>query len=267
MSDFIKQYPAKPKKVYLYGTCIIDVVAPNSGLDAIALLEREGLEVVYPQGQTCCGQPAFNSGYSDEARNVAKAQMAQFPEPWPIVILSGSCGGMLRKHYPRLLANDPEVEAFSQRVFEFSEFLVHVLNIQLDDLGEQQRVAIHTSCAGRRELGIHDAGVSLLKQLKNIELVDYAYEAECCGFGGTFAVKHSDISTAMVEDKARHLSEANVDCYISSDWGCTLNINGSLEHQNMSLRGDYLASFLWQRTDVNNISHCAVSPSDKRDER
>lgn len=248
MASTSKRYPPKPQKVYVYGTCIVDVIAPQSGLDAIALLEGEGLEVVYPQGQTCCGQPAFNSGYVDEARRVARVQMAQFPEPWPIVILSGSCGGMMYKHYPSLFDNDSKVEDFSRRVFEFSDFLVNVLNIQLHDMGGPQRVAIHTSCAGRRELGIHEAGEQLIKQLHNVELVGYAYEAECCGFGGTFAVKHADISTAMVEDKSRHLSEAKVDRFVSTDWGCMLNINGSLEHQKNSLRGDHLASFLLART-------------------
>lgn len=253
MAQTIKIYPPKPAKVYVYGTCIVDAIAPQSGLDAIALLEREGLEVIYPQGQTCCGQPAFNSGYNAEAKSVARAQMAQFSEPWPIVILSGSCGGMMRKHYPVLFDGEPEVEGFSRRVFEFSEFLVHVLNITLEDQGSTQRVALHTSCAGRRELGIHAAGESLLKQLANVELVSYTDATECCGFGGTFAVKHADISTAMVEDKSRHLNDVEVDCFVSTDWGCMLNINGSLEHQKMALRGDHLASYLLARTSKASL--------------
>ncbi|WP_299941662.1 (Fe-S)-binding protein [uncultured Microbulbifer sp.] len=250
MQTAIKHYPSKPKKVYLYATCLVDNFAPQSGLDAIALLEREGIEIIYPQGQTCCGQPAYNSGYAEQAQQVAIHQIAQFPQPWPIVVLSGSCGGMLRKHYPTLLPDSPEVAAFSERIYEFSEFLVHVLKIKLEDNGHPERVALHTSCAGRREMGIREPGVQLLHQLNNVMLVEQAYESECCGFGGSFSVKHADISSAMLEDKTRHLREADIDLYVSADWGCMLNLNGAFEHQQQTLRGIHLASYLLQRTQA-----------------
>jgi L-lactate dehydrogenase complex protein LldE len=248
MSSTIKLFPSRPTKVYLYGTCLVNSFAPESGLDAIALLEAEGIEVIYPMEQTCCGQPAYNSGYSEEALAVARSQMALFPEPWPIVILSGSCGGMMRKHYLELAPDDQEVARFAERIFEFSEFLVHSLNIRLNDQGAQQRVTLHTSCSGRRELGIHETGVSLLQQLQQVELVEQAYAAECCGFGGTFSVKQADISSAMAQDKARHISDTQSECFVSTDWGCMLNINCTLEHQKQNLRGVHLATYLRQRT-------------------
>ncbi len=244
----VRCYPPKPDKVYLYGTCLVNSFAPESGLDAITLLQHQGIEVVYPAGQTCCGQPAFNSGYTDEALAVAKAQAALFPEPWPVVILSGSCGGMMRKHYAHLAPNDEQLAEFASRVYEFSEFLLHVLHIKLEDKGESQQVTLHTSCAGRREMGIHPYGESLLRQLDKVELLEHNYSTECCGFGGTFAVKHSDISAAMVEDKSRNLRESGASQFVSTDWGCMLNINGALEYQQQPLRGLHLASYLRQRT-------------------
>lgn len=246
----IKLFPAKPEKVYLYGTCLVNSFAPDTGLDAIALLEDQGIEVIYPLAQTCCGQPAYNSGYNDEALAVALSQIALFPEPWPVVVLSGSCGGMMRKHYLALAPQDKTVAAFSQRIFEFSEFLLHTLNIKLIDQGEKERVTLHTSCSGRREMGIHHSGTELLQQLHNVELVEHGYSTECCGFGGTFSVKQADISAAMARDKADNIAATQCTQFVSTDWGCMLNINCTLEHQQHSLRGIHLASYLRQRTQV-----------------
>lgn len=248
MNQPVKLYPAKPEKVYLYGTCLVNSFAPESGLHAIALLVQQGVEVVYPLAQTCCGQPAYNSGYTDQALAVARSQMALFSEPWPIVILSGSCGGMMRKHYLELAPEDQAVADFSRRIFEFSEFLVHTLKVKLQDQGDQESITLHTSCSGRREMGIHETGLALLKQLKNVELVDHAYSTECCGFGGTFSVKHADISSAMSTDKAAHIAATDCTRFVSTDWGCMLNINGALEHQRYPLRGLHLASYLFHRT-------------------
>ncbi len=261
-SQHLRKYPAKPKQVYLYGTCLADVLFPDSGIDAIEFLELHGVEVIYPQGQTCCGQPAYNSGYNEEAKSVALQQIAQFPLDIPIVIISGSCGGMMRHHYPSLLKDEPGVDAFCERIFEFTEFLVHVLKIKLTDKGEPEKIALHTSCAARREMGVHITGTQLIKQLDNVELVVHQQEKECCGFGGTFAVKHGDISAAMVADKSASLVAADVVKYVSADWGCMMNINGALEYQNQSLRGQHIATYLLNRTNDK-----AVSNKDNADER
>lgn len=254
-SQHLRTYPSKPSDVYLYGTCIVDGFFPNSGIDAITLLEQQGIKVHYPQAQTCCGQPAYNSGYKDEAKAVALAQIKLFPRDIPIVIISGSCGGMMRHHYPELLADEPNVQSFCDRIFEFSEFLVNVLRIKLEDTGEAEKVALHTSCAARREMGVHITGRQLLGQLDNVELVTHGNESECCGFGGTFSVKHDDISGAMVNDKVESLSQADVVRYVSADWGCMMNINGALDYQKKSLKGEHLASYLLRRTQTQGAAH------------
>jgi L-lactate dehydrogenase complex protein LldE len=217
------------------------------GLDAIELLTTQGIEVIYPQGQTCCGQPAYNSGYQAQAKEVALHQIKQFELDIPIVVISGSCGGMMRQHYQSLLFEVPGIQAFCDHIYEFSEFLVYVLNIQLFDTGIKERVALHTSCAARREMGAHKTSKILLEQLDNVELVEHQYESEYCGFGGTFAVKHGDISVAMVEDKTKHLLATDTVRYISGDWGCMMNIDGALAHQKQPLHGEHIASYLLER--------------------
>jgi L-lactate dehydrogenase complex protein LldE len=249
-TQHLRNYPQKPKQVYLYGTCLADSLYPNSGIDAIELLEQQGIEVLYPQGQTCCGQPAYNSGYQDEAKAVALAQITQFPLNIPIVIISGSCGGMMRHHYPELLKGEKGINEFCERIFEFTEFLVHILKIKLSDQGQKEKIALHTSCAARREMGVHITGKALIKQLKNVELITHKHESECCGFGGTFSVKHGDISGAMVKDKSKSLADADVVRYVSADWGCMININGALEYNKKALRGEHIASYLLKRTQV-----------------
>lgn len=247
-----RQYPAKPQQVYLFGTCVVDLFYPEAGLDAIRLLEREGLRVHFPQAQTCCGQPAYTSGYTDEARKVARAQLALFAEDWPVVVPSGSCAGMFRHHYRELFKDEPEtlrqVEALAERTFELAEFLLHVCQVELKDQGEPIQVALHTSCSARREMNTHLHGHALLGQLGNVERVEHDHESECCGFGGTFSVRMPDIAGAMVADKTRALKASGAARVVSADCGCLMNINGALEKQNESLRGQHLATFLWQRT-------------------
>ncbi|MBD1601069.1 (Fe-S)-binding protein [Pseudomonas typographi] len=248
-----RQYPTnKPAQVYLFGTCVVDLFFPEAGMDAIHLLEREGIAVNYPQGQSCCGQPAYTSGYTEQARQVAKAQLALFEQDWPVVVPSGSCAGMFREHYPALFEADPallrQAQALAARTYELAEFLLHVCKVELSDTGAPVKVALHTSCSARREMNTHLHGRALLAQLGNVERVDHSHESECCGFGGTFSVRLPDIAGAMVQDKTRQLIETGAHQVISADCGCLLNINGALEKQQAALRGQHLASFLWQRT-------------------
>ena len=193
MTSAIRMYPAKPEKVYIYATCLVDLFSPQSGLDAIKLLERAGVEIIYILEQTCCGQP--------------------------------------------------------ERIFELTEFLVHVCRIKLVDKGAATSVVLHTSCAARREMKVHITSRQLLAQLEAVELREQAYESECCGFGGTFAVRHAAISEAMVNDKTQHLNNTHAEQLISADWGCLLNINGAQQYQGNSLRGIHLASFLINRVE------------------
>lgn len=248
-----RRYPAqKPGHAYLFGTCVLDLFFPEAGLDAIRLLEREGIQVHFPPEQSCCGQPAYTSGYTDEAREVARAQLALFAEDWPLVVPSGSCAGMIRHHYVELFKDEPatlrQVQALAARTFELAEFLLHVCKVEFKDRGTPQKVALHTSCSARREMNTHLHGRALLAQLERVERVEHDHESECCGFGGTFSVRMPDISGAMVADKTRALQESGAAQMVSADCGCLLNINGALEKQHAPLRGQHLASFLWKRT-------------------
>jgi L-lactate dehydrogenase complex protein LldE len=237
--------------VYFYGTCLVDLFYPQAGMAGIELLRREGLEVVFPQGQTCCGQPAFNCGYTAEARAVARAQLALLREPWPVVVPSGSCAAMMRHHYPALFGGQPEqaaAAALAARVHELTEFLVNVLGVQLTDRGEPVRVTWHSSCHALRELGIHEEPRTLLGQLANVELVPLARERECCGFGGTFAVRFPEISAAMVADKAADAAATGASELLAADCGCLLNIGGRLERMGSAVRPRHIAEFLWERT-------------------
>ena len=248
----------KPDTIYFFGTCLIDLIYPQAGVSAVQLLQREGIKVIYPPAQTCCGQPAWNSGYRDEARKVARAQIKLFPKDLPIVIPSGSCAGMMKTHYPELFKGEvDEAEALqvANRVYELTEFLVDVLQVNLTDLGEPIEVAVHTSCSARREMGVADKIEQLLGQLAQVQVKEQAYKAECCGFGGTFAVKQPEISAAMVADKTMHIRATGATQLISQDSGCLLNISGAFayqaEHEGKSApKAQHIAEFLWQRTQT-----------------
>jgi len=247
-----RTYPRdKPSQVYLFGTCVVDLFYPEAGMDSIRLLEREGIRVHFPQAQSCCGQPAYTSGYTEEARAVARAQLALFAEPWSVVVPSGSCAGMLRHHYAELFADDPEtlrqVQDLAERTYELAEFLLNVCQVDYQDRGAPTKVALHTSCSARREMQTHLHGRALLGQLQAVERVDHDHESECCGFGGTFSVRMPDISGAMVADKTRALQDSGAAQVLTADCGCLMNINGALEKQRAALRGEHLASFLWRR--------------------
>lgn len=256
----VRQYPVKPADVYLFSTCLVDQFSPHAGLDTLRLLEREGIRVHYLEKQTCCGQPAHSSGYPDEARSVALHQMNLFTEAWPVVVPSGSCAGMMRTHYPHLFAKDPVLHAkavaLSERVFELTEFLVHVVNFHHEDLGAPRRVALHTSCHARRQMGSHETSAALLESLSNVQVDVHARVEECCGFGGTFALLYPDISEAIVNEKVAAIKDTGVACVVSADCGCLLNITGRAAKQDElagrtepSLAGEHIASFLWQRTN------------------
>lgn len=246
--------PTRPDAIYVFGTCLIDLLYPQAGVAAIQLIQRAGVNVIFPPAQTCCGQPAWNAGYREEARRVARAQLALFPKPIPIVIPSASCAGMLKHHYPELFAGEPDeaqARAVASRVYELTEFLVDVLQIELKDLGEPLTVAVHTSCSARREMGVADKIEALLGQLSNVQRVEHARKPECCGFGGTFAVKEPEISAAMVLDKITHIRAAQPDRLISQDCGCLLNISGAMQKQGDAIPSQHIAEFLWERTGGN----------------
>lgn len=241
-----------PVQVYYFGTCLIDLFFPNAGLAGMELLKRAGLRVVFPQDQSCCGQPAFNSGHRDEAREVARAQLDAFANDWPIVVPSGSCAGMMRVHYPDLFKGDRDYQracAFAGRVYELSWFLVHVLGLdaKLVDRGEKVTVTWHGSCHSMREMGVVDEPKRLLRALSNVTLVENPREKECCGFGGTFAVRQPEVSAAMVADKIGAIAETGASRVVSGDCGCLMNIGGAMEKAGQTTRPQHLAEFLLER--------------------
>lgn len=249
------QSSGKPDTVYFFGTCIIDLFYPRAGLAGMELLKRHGLRVVFPPGQSCCGQPARNSGYLDEARAVALQQIDSFPQDWPIVVPSGSCAGMMKTHYPDLFEGRPEhakAVAFSQRVYELTDFLVSVLQVKLEDKGEPVKVTWHGSCHSMREMGVVDQPKELLRQLSNVTLIENPREKECCGFGGTFAVRQPEISAAMVGDKVAALEETGASEVLSGDCGCLMNITGAMDKAKKPMAkkpmgGRHIAEFLLER--------------------
>ena len=243
---------AKPEKVYYFGTCLADALYPDAGLAGIRLIERENVTVIFPQAQSCCGQPAYNTGFFKEARAVARKQLEIFSEDYPIVVPSGSCAGMLKFHYLKLFEGRPEypmVERFAGRIYELSEFLLRVLDVRLIDCGQPIKVTWHSSCHARREMEITEDSKTLLRQLSNVELVELEREHECCGFGGTFAVKHPQISAAMVRDKVADIRATGASRMITGDCGCLMNISGVMTRENIPIAGQHLAEFLWERSN------------------
>jgi L-lactate dehydrogenase complex protein LldE len=245
-------YSQRPDTVYYFGTCLIDMFYPEAGMAGLNLIRREGIRVIFPQEQTCCGQPAYNSGFPGEARKVALKQIRLFPKRYPIVVPSGSCAAMMKHHYPYLFAEDSNLDAvkrFSSRIVELSEFLVRVLKIKLEDRGRPVKVTWHSSCHALREMGVIEDSKSLIGQLKNVELVELQNESECCGFGGTFAVKQPHISGAMVADKVEDIHRTGASRLLAGDCGCLMNVDGAMKHQNSPVKGQHLAEFIWERTN------------------
>lgn len=235
-------------KVSLFITCLSDLVYPRVGQAMVRLLARHGIEVHFPEAQTCCGQPAFNSGYWEDARKSARTLLEAFDDSDFVLSPSGSCTGMVRHYYPKLFQHDPELlakaEALGEKTYEFTQFLVGVLGVT--DLGAvfPRKVTYHPSCHGARLLGIKDEPASLLEQVRGLELVPLPHAEDCCGFGGTFAVKMSDISGAMVAEKSDHVLETEAEVLVGLDMGCLMNISGSLLHRGKPVKVMHLAELL-----------------------
>jgi L-lactate dehydrogenase complex protein LldE len=216
----------------------------------MALLRRQGLRVIFPPGQTCCGQPARNNGWFDEARAVARQQFKSFPKAIPIVVPSGSCAGMMHEHYPELFAGQPdeaEAQAFAARVYELTWFLVHVCRLELTDRGPPVTVAFHGSCHSQREMGVRSEPKHLLRGLANVTLAELGRPGECCGFGGAFSVRQPEISGAMVQDKLADIAASGATELLSGDCGCLMNIGGALAKAGSPVRARHIAEFLVER--------------------
>jgi len=237
-------------KVSLFITCLSDAIYPRVGEAMVRLLSSYGVKVEFPEVQTCCGQPALNSGYWDAARASAKTLIQAFEDSDFVVSPSGSCTGAIHHYYPTLFKDDPvmlqKVQDLIAKTYEFSQFLVHVLGVT--DLGAHfpQKVTYHPSCHGTRLLGIKEEPLTLLRNVQGLELVPLPSAEDCCGFGGTFAVKMAEISGAMVAEKVDHVLETEAEVLVGMDMGCLMNIGGHLHHRGKPVRVMHLAELLYE---------------------
>jgi L-lactate dehydrogenase complex protein LldE len=237
-------------KVSLFVTCLVDGLYPKVAEAMAKILARYGVKLEFPQVQTCCGQPAFNSGYWDEARDGAITLLDAFEDSDFVVAPSGSCVGMIHHHYPKLFEDDPvlldRAHRLAEKSFEFSQFLVNVLGVK--DLGAYfpHKVTYHPSCHGTRILGVKEEPLLLLENVKGIELIPLPNAEDCCGFGGTFCVKMSDISGAMVQEKMEHVVESEAEVLVGMDMGCLMNIGGRMMHEGKKVRVMHIIELLYE---------------------
>jgi L-lactate dehydrogenase complex protein LldE len=246
-----------PTTAQLFATCLVETIRPEAGLAVVAVLERLGLTVEYPDGQTCCGQPAFNAGAWDDARAMARHTLNVLcgdvpPERLynipPIVVPSGSCADMIIHHYPELLAGHPKygplAEAVAARTYEFSQFLVEVMGVRKIEACFPGRLTYHPSCHLLRGLGITEAPRQLLANVADAEIVELPEATQCCGFGGLFAVKMSDISSAMLNRKLDAIEKTGATAVVGCDVSCLLHIGGGLHRRGAKVETKHLAEIL-----------------------
>lgn len=252
-------------KVYLYSTCLGQATLGASAVSAAKLLTRCGAQVVYKKDQTCCGQPAFNTGYFDEAKEVALYNISLFGDgDEPILVAAGSCAGMMGHDYIELFKGSEHEERarnFASRCKEVSSFLNE--HLELVDKGEPVKVSWHSNCHALRIAKSVEASKSLLRKLSNVELIELEREEECCGFGGTFSIKEPEISNAMALAKIADIKKTGVKYLISGDGGCLLNINGTLRRNNEDIKCIHLYDFLLARLEGQSIDDKGVSDERK----
>lgn len=236
-------------KVSLFITCLSDTIYPRVGEAMVRLLAKYGIQLHFPTVQTCCGQPAFNSGYWKEARESAKTILDAFEDSDFVISPSGSCTGMIH-HYPKLFEGDSlmyeRAVKLQRKSYEFTQFLVQVLGVK--DIGAvfPHKVTYHPSCHGSRLLGIKEEPMELMRHVQGLELIPLPFAEDCCGFGGTFAVKMADISGAMVTEKVDHVLETEAEVLVGLDLACLMNIAGNLRYRNQPVKVMHLAELLYE---------------------
>ncbi len=258
MADLPARETPRGKPVSLFVTCIVDMIYPQTGMSVVRILEHLGIPYDFPLSQTCCGQPAFNGGYRDEARNVARQFLRAFDKAQVIVTPSGSCAAMVRHEYPALFAEDRLWRARAERAaaitWEITEYLVDGLGIR--DLNarlpQPQAGALHHACHGLRMLGLGAAARTLLENTENLTLCDLGEADVCCGFGGLFSVKMPNVSSAMLQTKLEHIEASPAEIIITGDASCLMQMNGGLSRHKSAKRVlhvvDVLASGLPEDT-------------------
>ena len=239
-------------RVALFVTCLVDLYRPTVGFSAIALLEEAGCQVEVPATQTCCGQPAYNTGDRATAKELARAVVDAFLPYDYCVVPSGSCGGMISHHYPAIFADDPQyrgkAEALGAKTHELVSFLTDVRGMKAVAARHEGVVTYHDSCSGLRELGVKAQPRALLAGMAGTTVTEMADAEICCGFGGTFCVKYPDISTRMVADKVRSIAATGADTLLAGDLGCLLNMAGRLKREGVPVQVRHVAEVLAGRT-------------------
>ncbi len=245
--------PQDSPRVGLFVTCLVDLFRPSVGFAAVKLLEAAGCAVEAPRAQTCCGQPAYNTGDQADTRAVAAGVIAAFSGYDYVVAPSGSCAAMIREHYPALFAGNPALEekstALAARTHELVSFLTDVRGMKKVDAAFAGRVTYHDGCSGLRELGIRDQPRALLGTVEGLDLTELPESEACCGFGGTFCVKYPEISNTMVSDKAERIEQSGADTLLAGDLGCLLNMAGKLSRKGAKVRVRHVAEVLAGMTD------------------
>ncbi len=239
---------AEEPRVALFVTCLVDLFRPTIGFAAVRLLEQAGCTVEVPRAQTCCGQPAYNSGDRANARLIGLQVIDAFAPYDYVVAPSGSCAGMIRQHYPEMFADDlntlPRAQELAARTWELVSFLVDVCGMHEVPARWQRVATYHDACSGLRELGVREQPRGLLASVEGLELRELPGAEVCCGFGGTFSVKYPEISDKMVADKADDIAATGADAVLAGDLGCLLNIAGKLFRQGRSVEVRHVAEVL-----------------------
>jgi L-lactate dehydrogenase complex protein LldE len=238
--------PQRPT-VGLFVTCLVDLMRPNVGFAAVKLLEDAGCDVVVPAAQTCCGQPAFNSGDRDDAKAIARGVIDAFRDVDYVVLPSGSCAGTIKVHYPEMFADEPalaqDVARLSERTFELTTFLVDICHASVA-VRFEATAAYHDSCSGLRELGIRTQPRALLQGVEALQVRELRDAQVCCGFGGTFCVKYPEISGKMVDAKVDDVMASGADTVLGGDMGCLMNIAGRLQRRGARVQVRHVAEVL-----------------------
>jgi L-lactate dehydrogenase complex protein LldE len=231
----------------LFIPCFIDQVYPETGFNVIKILEKAGCEVKYNVEQTCCGQMAFNSGFWSEARKIAEKFVMDFPYDRPIVSPSASCSGYIKNHYPELFKDSKSMydpAKVTANIFEFTDFLVNKLNIINFNSKFKAKVTYHDACAALREYGIREEPRKLINNIEGVELIEMKDTDTCCGFGGTFSVKHKAISSAMAEQKVQNALETGAEYIVSTELSCLLNLQGYIDKNNLPIKTIHIADLI-----------------------
>lgn len=237
-------------KVTLFATCLVDMFQGNVGKAVVEVLERLGCEIDFPESQICCGQPSYNSGYVEDTKNAMKRMITTFEDAEYVVSPSGSCAYMFHE-YPHIFKGDPiwesKAKALAEKTYELTQFIVDVL--QIEDVGArlEGRATYHTSCHMTRLLGVKDAPMKLLKNVKGLESTELPGKERCCGFGGTFSVKMGNISEQMVDEKVCNIEESGADIIIGADAGCLMNIGGRIDRKGKPIKVMHIAEVLNSR--------------------